>query len=139
MAVHHVAEPCQIQVGLTGPSYNDSKIVELSGFEVKNVDFDLPVLERGDYNLTAEGLNCMKMFKNSTKLNYSKFHTNVRVQTDKGLYKPGDVINYRVIFLDKNLRPDKPIKEAKIYVEVRTKLFCSTFPLNCVKFFFNFQ
>uniref|UniRef100_A0A1B0G6L1 TEP1-F n=1 Tax=Glossina morsitans morsitans TaxID=37546 RepID=A0A1B0G6L1_GLOMM len=117
VAVHHVAEPCQIQVGLTGPSYNDSKIVELSGFEVKNVDFDLPVLERGDYNLTAEGLNCMKMFKNSTKLNYSKFHTNVRVQTDKGLYKPGDVINYRVIFLDKNLRPDKPIKEAKIYVE----------------------
>ncbi|KAM7353961.1 thioester-containing protein 4 isoform 2-T2 [Cochliomyia hominivorax] len=117
VAVHHTSEPCQIKVGITGPSYNETKIVEASEHEVKHVDFDVPVLKKGDYNLTAEGVNCMNNFKNTTKLNYNKFTGHVRIQTDKGLYKPGDEINFRVIFLDKDLKPTKPQKEAVIWFE----------------------
>ena len=117
VSIHHAAQPCQIKVGITGPLYNETKTVEASSNEVKHVEFDVPELEQGDYNLTAEGVNCMDNFKNSTRLHNTKFNTHVRIQTDKGLYKPGDEINYRVIFLDKDLKPGQPEKGALIWIE----------------------
>lgn len=104
-------------MGITGPSYNETKVVEATQNEVKHVEFDLPVLEKGDYNLTAEGVDCLGNFKNTTKLNYNKFTNHVRIQTDKGLYKPGDEINYRVLFMDKDLKPTEPEKDAVIWIE----------------------
>ncbi|XP_073823480.1 thioester-containing protein 1 allele R1-like isoform X2 [Musca autumnalis] len=117
VAVHNVAEPCQIKVGITGPSFNESKTVEVKGVEIKEVDFMVPILAEGNYNLTAEAVNCLGNFKNSTKLQFAKFETYVRLQTDKGLYKPGDVINYRVLFLDKDLKPTVAEKDTVIYLE----------------------
>lgn len=117
MSVHHVDQPCQIKVGITGPSFNETKVVEVKNSEIKNVEFTVPELEKGDYNLTAEGVNCLDNFKNTTKLNYEKFDVYARIQTDKGLYKPGDVVNYRVIFLDKELKPGTVNKNASIWFE----------------------
>ncbi|XP_065357347.1 thioester-containing protein 1 allele R1 isoform X2 [Calliphora vicina] len=117
VAVHHTSQPCKIKVGITGPSFNETKVVEASQNEVKHVDFELPELEKGDYNLTAEGVDCFDNFKNTTKLNYAKFNNHVRIQTDKGLYKPGDDINYRVIFMDKDLKPAAAEKDAVIWFE----------------------
>uniref|UniRef100_A0A1I8PQI3 TEP1-F n=1 Tax=Stomoxys calcitrans TaxID=35570 RepID=A0A1I8PQI3_STOCA len=117
VAVHHVDQACQIKIGITGPSYNETKVVEVKNAEIKNVDFEVPALEKGDYNLTAEGVNCFDGFKNTTKLNYAKFDPYVRIQTDKGLYKPGDVVNYRVVFLDKDLKPATVDKNVMIWFE----------------------
>ncbi|XP_061388606.1 thioester-containing protein 1 allele R1-like [Musca vetustissima] len=117
VAVHHVDSACQIQVGITGPSFKESKIVEVTGSEIKEVEFAVPTLAKGKYNLTAEGINCLENFKNSTRLNYAKFNTYVWIQTDKGLYKPGDTINYRVLFLDKALKPAVPEKNTVVWLE----------------------
>lgn len=84
---------------------------------MQNVEFDLPELAKGNYNLTAEGVNCLDNFKNTTQLTYNKFNNHVRIQTDKGLYKPGDDINFRVIFMDKDLKPAEPEKNAVIWFE----------------------
>lgn len=119
VGVHGVTEPCQINVGITGPSFNKTQNVLLDPSQLlKNVDFQVPVIELGDYNLTAEGVNCIGNFKNTSRLNSEKFHNHVRIQTDKGTYKDGDTVNYRVIFLDKDLRPAKPNENATIWVEV---------------------
>lgn len=104
-------------MGITGPSYNETKQVEVSENEVKHVDFDLPTLQNGNYNLTAEGVNCLNNFKNTTRLIHNKFINHVRIQTDKGLYKPGDDINFRVLFMDKDLKPAQPEKDAVIWIE----------------------
>ncbi|XP_073825812.1 thioester-containing protein 1 allele R1-like [Musca autumnalis] len=117
VAVHKIDKPCQIKVGITGPSFNESKTVELKNAEIKEVDFMVPTLAEGNYNLTAEGINCLENFKNSTKLQYAKIETHVRLQTDKGLYKPGDIINYRVLFLDKDLKPTVAERDTVIYLE----------------------
>ncbi|XP_061388607.1 thioester-containing protein 1 allele R1-like [Musca vetustissima] len=117
VAVHHVDSACQIKVGIIGPSFKESKIVEVTGSEIKEVEFAVPTLAEGKYNLTAEGINCLENFKNSTILNYAKFSPYVRIQTDKGLYKPGDTINYRVLFLDKDLKPAMPEKDTLIWLE----------------------
>ncbi|XP_073823482.1 thioester-containing protein 1 allele R1-like [Musca autumnalis] len=117
VAIHNVGEPCKIKIGITGPSFNETKTVELKGAEIKEVDFMVPTLAEGNYNLTAEGIGCLENFKNSTKLQYAKIETHVRLQTDKGLYKPGDIINYRVLFLDKDLKPTVAEGDTVIYLE----------------------
>ncbi|XP_073821630.1 LOW QUALITY PROTEIN: thioester-containing protein 1 allele R1-like [Musca autumnalis] len=117
VAVHKIDKPCQIKVGITGPSFNESKTVELKNAEIKEVDFMVPTLAEGKYNLTAEGIDCLENFKNSTKLHVAKIETHVRLQTDKGLYKPGDIINYRVLFLDKDLKPTVAAENTVIYFE----------------------
>lgn len=91
----------------------------MSPYEVENVAFSVPVLRDGEYNISAEGLSGV-IFKNTTKLNHNVFQTHVKIQTDKGKYKPGDVVSFRVLFMDENLRPSGPSSSSVIWFEVKT-------------------
>lgn len=116
VALHQATEAARVRISLLGPQYNDSKTVELQPYEVKNIAFSVPLLRDGDYNITAEGLSGL-IFKNSTKLNHNVFQTHVKIQTDKGKYKPGDVVNFRVLFMDENLKPSGPSASSVIWFE----------------------
>ncbi|TDG38827.1 hypothetical protein AWZ03_014751, partial [Drosophila navojoa] len=117
VAVHHTKEPVTLKIGITGPSYNETQTVELpNADEFKQITFTLPPLKSGDYNLTAEGVSGLE-FKNSTQLSLVEFKPYVKVQTDKGKYKPGDTINYRVIFLDENLKPSLAEDDVVVWFE----------------------
>ncbi|XP_017069812.2 LOW QUALITY PROTEIN: alpha-2-macroglobulin-P [Drosophila eugracilis] len=117
VAVHQTKEPVTLKVGITGPSYNETQTLEfVNSDEFKQITFKLPPLESGDYNLTAEGVKGLE-FKNSTKLSWENFKPYIKIQTDKGKYKPGDTINYRVIFLNENLLPDTAEDEVVVWFE----------------------
>ncbi|XP_016963803.3 thioester-containing protein 1 allele R1 isoform X3 [Drosophila biarmipes] len=111
VAVHKADDPTRIKVSLNGPSYNETKEFELFPMSSRNVEFEVPKLASGDYNLTAEGISGI-VFKNSTKLNYADEKPSTFIQTDKATYKPADLVQFRILFLDENTRPatiDKPI------------------------------
>ncbi|CAD6997494.1 alpha-2-macroglobulin [Ceratitis capitata] len=116
VAVHQNKEPVTLKVGLVGPYFEKSETVQLQTDETKLVDFDVPVLAKGKYNLTAEGVAGL-IFKNTTELNYDSFAAITKIQTDKGKYKPGDKVNFRVLFLDENLKPGVAEKDAVIWFE----------------------
>ncbi|XP_017126612.1 alpha-2-macroglobulin-like [Drosophila elegans] len=117
VAVHQTKNPVTLKVGITGPSYNETQTVELAkSDEYKQITFKLPPLAAGNYNLTAEGVKGL-LFKNSTKLGWYNVKPNIIIQTDKGKYKPGDTVNYRVIFLNENLLPATATDEAVIWFE----------------------
>ncbi|XP_070070942.1 thioester-containing protein 1 allele S1 isoform X7 [Drosophila takahashii] len=114
VSVHKADVPSQINVSLNGPSYNETKQIEVPPMSTQNVEFEVPKLVTGDYNLTAEGISGV-VFKNSTKLNYADEKPSTFVQTDKATYKPADLVQFRILFLDENTRPariDKPITVA---------------------------
>ncbi|XP_037958081.1 CD109 antigen-like isoform X3 [Teleopsis dalmanni] len=106
ISLHKAEGPAKIQVGITGPSYNESKIVQVDPMSTKTVDFDVPNLSSGEYNLTSVGLSGIT-FENSTSLNVADSKPSIFIQTDKATYKPGDLVQFRVIFLDENTRPAK--------------------------------
>ncbi|KAI8041965.1 hypothetical protein M5D96_003262 [Drosophila gunungcola] len=111
VSVHKADGPSQIKVSLNGPSYNETKQIELPPMSTESVEFEVPKLATGDYNLTAQGISGV-VFQNSTKLNYADEKASTFVQTDKATYKPADLVQFRIIFLDENTRPakiDKPI------------------------------
>ncbi|KAL7741142.1 hypothetical protein ACLKA6_018168 [Drosophila palustris] len=111
VSVHKAEAKSVIKVGITGPSYNETKQVEVEPKSTVNVEFDVPTLSSGDYNLTAAGVEGV-IFENSTKLNYADNKPSIFIQTDKATYKPADLVQYRVLILDANTRPaviDRPI------------------------------
>ncbi|KAH8412151.1 hypothetical protein KR009_000193 [Drosophila setifemur] len=111
VSVHQADGPSQIRVSLNGPSYNETKEIEVPPMSIQNVEFEVPKLATGAYNLTAEGVSGV-VFQNSTKLNYADEKPSTFIQTDKATYKPADLVQFRILFLDENTRPakiDKPI------------------------------
>ncbi|XP_016956435.1 alpha-2-macroglobulin [Drosophila biarmipes] len=117
VAVHHISEPVALKVGILGPSFEEFQTVELASCaEFRQITFKLPPLEQGDYSLVAEGVKGLE-FKDSMKLSWMYFKPFIRIQTDKGTYKPGDTINYRVIFLNEDLLPETAVDEVVIWFE----------------------
>ncbi|XP_043070647.1 CD109 antigen isoform X2 [Drosophila grimshawi] len=111
VSVHKADAKSLIKVGITGPSFNETKQVEVQPMSTVNVEFDVPKLMNGDYNLTATGIEGI-LFENSTKLNYAENKASTFIQLDKATYKPADLVHFRVLFLDENTRPatiDQPI------------------------------
>ncbi|KAH8271018.1 hypothetical protein KR018_000174 [Drosophila ironensis] len=111
VSVHKADGPSQIKVSLNGPSFNETKNIEVLPMGTENVEFVVPKLASGDYNLTAEGVSGV-VFRNTSKLNFADEKPSTFVQTDKATYKPADLVQFRILFLDENTRPakiDEPI------------------------------
>ncbi|XP_026844067.1 CD109 antigen isoform X5 [Drosophila persimilis] len=111
VSVHKADGPSQMRISLNGPSYNETKEIEVEPMSTQNVGFDVPKLASGDYNLTAVGVTGI-VFQNSTKLNHADDKLPTFIQTDKATYKPADLVQFRVLFVDEYTRPakiDKPI------------------------------
>ncbi|XP_033172652.1 C3 and PZP-like alpha-2-macroglobulin domain-containing protein 8 [Drosophila mauritiana] len=112
VAIHDAPRPTEVSVSLTGPSFNLRKYVDVPSMSSKTVRFDIPKLTRGEYELKVLGSGGIE-FQNSTKLGFEPDLNWLYIQSDKATYKPGDKIQFRVLFLDKHTRPaviDKPIQ-----------------------------
>lgn len=118
VSVHKAEGPSKIDVSITGPSFNETKTVELQPMSTGNVEFNVPQLQDGDYSLVAKGVSGLH-FENSTKLNYADYKPATFIQTDKATYKPGDLVQFRVLFLDANTRPAKIEQPITILINVR--------------------
>ncbi|XP_037812878.1 CD109 antigen-like, partial [Lucilia sericata] len=104
-ALHEASGPCSIRIGIEGPSLNEFKDVNLQPYETKLIEFFPKKLLSGDYKLKAEGLSGL-IFKNESTLNaYPEYGPKIYIQTDKAIYKPQDVVNFRVLILDEHTRP----------------------------------
>ncbi|KAM7352866.1 thioester-containing protein 1 allele R1-like [Cochliomyia hominivorax] len=105
ITLHDSETPCIIRVGVGGRSYNNSDEVELQPFETKMIEFFPPKLEKGDYKLLAEGVKGCA-FRNESELYIeSDVGPKIYIQTDKSVYKPMDIVRFRVVILDEHTRP----------------------------------
>ncbi|XP_073826156.1 thioester-containing protein 3 [Musca autumnalis] len=104
VSIHKSPEPVRVKLGIIGSSYSDFKTAEVRPFSTETVHFDIPDLKSDRYNLTAEGLSGIR-FTNETQLHFDPHQFTVLVQTDKAIYKPEDIVHYRVLLMDANLKP----------------------------------
>lgn len=58
----------------------------------------------GTYKLTANGVGGIT-FSNSTDLEYKHKSLSVFIQTDKAVYKPGQLVRFRVVIVSPQLKP----------------------------------
>lgn len=73
-------------------------------------------MEPGKYELVAEGLSGIDFYDKQI-INFHSKNVSILVQTDRSLYKPGDLIRFRVLTLDMNMKPLPNQESVQIYIE----------------------
>ncbi|KAI8125143.1 CD109 antigen [Lucilia cuprina] len=106
VTLHKNTEPATIKLAIKGPSYNEEKTIDILPSQTEVINFVIPKLKTGKYQLESEGIKGL-IFKNSTELNFKIKEPKIYIQTDKAVYKPGDLVQYRIIVLNENIRPAK--------------------------------
>ncbi|XP_061400995.1 alpha-2-macroglobulin-like [Musca vetustissima] len=128
VTLHNATEPATIRCGIIGPSYNQTENIVLQPFESQQIDFMPTKLKRGTHMFYAEGLNGLS-FKNETLLYVEEnAGPKIYIQTDKAIYKPLDLAQFRVVILDEHTRPlnvTEPIRveimSITLYIQITEK------------------
>lgn len=75
-----------------------------------------------EYQLLVEAIKGAA-FSNATKLQVDERDPlKIYIQTDRGVYNPGDLMQFRVIVLDEHLKPFKSVEPIKIIILVSALL-----------------
>ena len=84
--------------------------VELDGNNITNVEMDIPDIEQGNYYLEVEvsSKNGKDKIERPIQI-LDDDNVNVTTTLDKGIYKPGDVVNFRTLLTSKI--EDKPVED----------------------------
>lgn len=113
VSLHEAREPATIKLRLQGPFYHAEHNVYLQPYQTRAVMFILPKLSKGEHKLVAEGISGIT-FRNESILRPDiTAGPKIYIQTDKKVYKPGDMVQFRAVILDEHTRPmeiEEPIR-----------------------------
>lgn len=116
-------EPIEVEVGIKGfladttETYNNHEIVTVEPGTTKLVTFKIGKIIPGDYKIYGKGLKG-ETIDQDVDLGINTKPFNVFIQTDKSIYKPGDAVKFRIVFLDANLKGVKVLENCTIFIIV---------------------
>ncbi|XP_065088813.1 thioester-containing protein 1 allele R1-like [Ochlerotatus camptorhynchus] len=84
---------------------------------VQSIDFALGSIERGQYTLAMEGLDQRISLYQRVELDFEPKSMSVLIQTDKPVYKPGELLRFRIVVIDEDTRPVKSIQTVNIALD----------------------
>uniref|UniRef100_A0A182K440 TEP1-F n=1 Tax=Anopheles christyi TaxID=43041 RepID=A0A182K440_9DIPT len=91
--------------------------ITLNSNESRLISFTVGSISEDEYELVAEGLSGL-VFQTKSRLEFDNRFCSVLIQTDKSVYKPGDTIRYRVLVLDRTMKP-LSVGESEMMVYIR--------------------
>ncbi|XP_065357173.1 C3 and PZP-like alpha-2-macroglobulin domain-containing protein 8 [Calliphora vicina] len=104
-SLHDAAEPCLLRISILGAQFHKTEEILLRPFESKTVDFYPPKLVQDIYTLVAEGVEGCSFKEYKQLLVENDAGPKIYIQTDKAVYKPEDLVQFRVLFLDEHTKP----------------------------------
>ncbi|XP_039950333.1 murinoglobulin-1-like [Bactrocera tryoni] len=116
VSVYEVQDNARIGLTLKGPDYSKNTEIVVPPNSGESATFEFGDIKNGIYTLIAQGLSGI-IFENSTNLEYIENPPMVYLQTDKAMYKFGDTIQFRAIFLDQYLLPAKVNQQISIVLK----------------------
>ncbi|XP_035220649.1 CD109 antigen-like [Stegodyphus dumicola] len=108
-SAHNINSPLEMKIEIEGPADNGqhnniAKQVTLNSGETQILNFEIGEWSPGNYSLTVIGEGGMS-FRNQTLLTYEHKSYSVFIQTDKAIYKPGQLVQFRVLVVNPHLLP----------------------------------
>ncbi|XP_052565344.1 thioester-containing protein 1 allele S3-like isoform X2 [Culex pipiens pallens] len=104
----------QLELVLYGYDMNQTKKITLKRESEQNIAFEPQNVLGDSYKLVVRSLNPTFTFKEEVEL-MPDTRLSIFIQFDKLIYKPSDMVNFRVIVVDLNTRPVANLS----YIEVR--------------------
>lgn len=107
-----------MRVGVEGIQnrYTNFRDIFIEPLTSKLIRLQTGNLEPDQYRLVAEGLSGID-FHDQKSINFLSKNVSIFVQTDKALYNANDMLRFRVILLDSNLKPISSQEPIHIYIE----------------------
>lgn len=104
-----LSEPCVAKISIRDEDdenkHNNEQLVPLTVNTTKVLSIPIgDVPADANYKLVAECVSGLK-FKHEASLNIESKNYALMIQTDKAMYKASDVVRFRVLVLDAQLRP----------------------------------
>lgn len=96
---------------------HETKPLSLSRRTVKQVEFNVGSISKGDYGVIVKSVDPTFSFEQSVELEYEPKTMSIFIQTDKPVYNPGDKLKFRVVAVDVDTRPVTSIKTLAISLE----------------------
>ncbi|XP_053693028.1 thioester-containing protein 1 allele R1-like [Sabethes cyaneus] len=84
---------------------NATNEIKLSRRTGRTVSFQVGLIPEGLYSLSIQSLDASFGFSETIELLYDGKISSIFIQTDKPIYKPGDIVRFRVIAIDADTRP----------------------------------
>lgn len=106
--MHNQTEPVRIKLSIKDDAqYEKSAEVTLVNNQTRLVVLHLDKFAvNGNYKFAAEGVSGL-IFTNSTSVKVESKNCSIFIQSDKAIYKPSDLIKFRVLVLNFRLQPVK--------------------------------
>lgn len=116
--ITNYTEPVTIRVAIEdGIKYKNERNITISSSKTELVTLPIDHLENRGYRFVAEALSGMN-FTEKENLKIESKEVSLFIQTDKAIYKPGELIKFRVLILDYKLRPVKLTSERPLNVNI---------------------
>lgn len=96
---------------------HETKPTTLNRRSVKKIDFNVGSIPKGEYQLTVRSLENSFSFEEFIDLEYNPKTMSLFLQTDKPVYKPGDILKFRVVAVDVDTRPVTSIKTVSVALD----------------------
>lgn len=113
--------PCHapVDVTLTGPlgcnlAINKTVNMIVSRRTGKSVSFEVGNISKGDYKVSIRSKDEGIRFNEEIDLVYDGKTESIFILLDKPVYKPGDLLKFRIILIDVNTRPVADIKTVNV-------------------------
>ncbi|CAM6001992.1 unnamed protein product, partial [Sphagnum balticum] len=109
VSIHDTPNPVELDVTISGPSDSGSinsvsKTVVVNSAETRIMNFEIGEWTKGNYRLIVKGRGGLE-FSNETTLEFEQKSYSVFIQTDKAIYKPSQLVQFRVILVNPSLLP----------------------------------
>lgn len=109
VSTHGTTDPVKVNVEVGGKQdaggvILNRQLADLQPDSTQVLNFQIGELGPGEYNLTVSGTGGLS-FHNTTMLEYVHKSYSVFIQSDKAVYKPGDLLRFRVVVVNPMLRP----------------------------------
>lgn len=128
VSLHDSPTPCDFRVGIEGvDNYRNTREIHVEPYTSQLVQIDTGYMAPGNYKLIAEGLRGVVGFRDDAYLTFLPKNTSILLQSDKAIYKPGDLVRFRVLVLDMNMKPQLSTGPIRIFITVRAHLWVSQF------------
>ena len=109
-SLHGNSEHVDVEVIISGQetatgNFNQiKKNVILNTDDTRIINFEIGEWSAGNYKLSAIGKGGLT-FRNETSIQFEQKSYSVFIQTDKAIYKPGQLVQLRAIVVDPSLQP----------------------------------
>lgn len=128
VSLHDSPTPCDFRIGIEGvDNYRNTREIHVEPYTSQLVQIDTGYMAPGNYKLIAEGLRGIEGFRDDAYLTFLPKNTSILLQSDKAIYKPGDLVRFRVLVLDMNMKPHFSTGPIRIFITVRANLSVSKF------------